>query len=116
MRMRNCEKCHGPGPALWSNNTQLYLCVQCHEDPTDDFFIVKEDEEEIEDSPMTLDGIVGWKSGVNDAIKIVTDRRKFLWSMGPRDDALRVLDEILIQLIAMRNRGCFEDTRKESSE
>jgi len=36
--MRLCEKCKGPGPTLWSDAEQRYLCVGCHETPNDEFF------------------------------------------------------------------------------
>lgn len=42
---RACEKCKGhdqPGPVLWSDAEQRYLCENCHENPRDPFFAAKE--------------------------------------------------------------------------
>jgi plasmid maintenance system antidote protein VapI len=39
--MRKCEKCNGPGPALWAASGPdqgRYCCVKCHPTPHDEFF------------------------------------------------------------------------------
>ena len=53
----------------------------------------------------------GWKAGIDDAMQIVRDRRQFLWSLGPAEGVIYVLDEILVllvQLQAMQNRGHYQ--------
>jgi len=36
--VRRCEKCNGPGPALWDDRDQRYFCRGCHSNPDDEFF------------------------------------------------------------------------------
>ena len=38
MGLRKCNKCDGPGPCMWDDQDQRYLCKNCHSKPEDEFF------------------------------------------------------------------------------
>ena len=113
--MRACESCHGPGPVLHSDKDQRYLCVKCHENPSDEFF------HKADPSEVTGEAIKGtilpmfehynWLRGIRDSMKIVEDRKRYLQSLGPaatpKPGVIEVLDEIMVQLKAMHDRGSF---------
>jgi len=39
--MRSCGACGGPGPCLWTDRGQRYVCRACHETPGDPFFTMR---------------------------------------------------------------------------
>jgi hypothetical protein len=55
-----------------------------------------------------------WLRGIEDSMKIVEDRRRFLQSLGPaatpKPGVIEALDEILILLQAMRDRGSYRSS------
>lgn len=126
MTMRTCEHCHGPGPSLWSDRRQMYLCVKCHENPYDEFFnrkyldrVVEKEEivefesnEEVEweDKQAALLK-EGWVLGVKDAIREVERRSQLFRNMGPNarpaPGVIKVLDEVVLLLKAMEQRGSY---------
>lgn len=52
---------------------------------------------------------VGWACGVEDAIKVVNDKKKYLEMMGPARGVIWVLDELVVHLQAMQQRGHYSD-------
>jgi hypothetical protein len=55
-----------------------------------------------------------WLCGINDSMKIVKDRKRFLQSLGPaatpKSGVIEILDEVLVQLKAMHDRGSYSSS------